>query len=101
MVLKVCTNPTGTILVISARESQDSSRTSCQAQLLSPVAASSETESAPSSAALQSPGHGAAWLPLPAAQSLSDTRHGHISVYSAYHHITSLGCDIRQYIPAL
>ena len=70
--------------MISARESQDTNRTSCQAQLLllSPVAASSETESAPSSAALQCPGHGAAWLPLPAAQSLSDTRHGHFSLYT-------------------
>ena len=76
--------------MISVRESQDSNRTSCQAQLLSPVAASSETESAPSSAALQCPGHGAAWLPLPAAQSLSDTRHGHISVYTLQIIITHL-----------
>ena len=98
MVLKVYKS---NILVISARESQDTNRTICQAQLLSPVAASSETESAPSSAALQCPGHGAAWLPLPAAQSLSDTRHGHISVYTVQIIITCLGCDIRQYIPAL
>ena len=33
--------------------------------------------------------------------SLRHCNRSHLSIHSAYHHITSLGCDIRQYIPAL